>query len=159
MKRSVKTTNDHLVFEAEIEVAATPAACWKLLTTTTGLRSWFDELEVGELSENGYLLFVFKEAETVREIKLPILEFDPEIKIGFGWDQNEVFFKLVPLDAKHTRLLFRERILVPSEHTARDLSGWTLCLDAYQKAAEGREYEFDQARFAELLDEYNTALS
>lgn len=53
-----KRDNGGAVVNFELEINATKAEVFALLTTNAGLAKWFNELEVGELGADGYLLFV-----------------------------------------------------------------------------------------------------
>lgn len=58
-----KRDNGGAVVNFELEINATKAEVFALLTTNAGLAKWFNELEVGELGADGYLLFVMTPEE------------------------------------------------------------------------------------------------
>lgn len=146
---------DKTIFRMKARINNGVASCFKLVATTAGLQKWFGELEMGELSATGYLLFHMTETE---KIKMPILEFEENAALGFAWDNDAVYFQFVPLSENETQLIFTEEITQVTEHTPRDLAGWTLCLEAFKKAAEGESYTFDKAKFEVLYRDYQKKL-
>ncbi|MCH2746443.1 ATPase, partial [Listeria monocytogenes] len=75
--------------------------------TNTGLPKCFNELEVGELGADGYLLFVMPPEE---KITMPIRAFEPNQKLAFECDQDEVAFELNKITANKPRWTFTEQL-------------------------------------------------
>ncbi|MDT0001108.1 SRPBCC family protein [Listeria cossartiae subsp. cayugensis] len=143
-----------VTFELVINAANTEV--FELLTTNAGLAKWFNELEIGELGADGHLLFVMTPEE---KIKMPILVFEPNQKLAFEWDQDEVAFELNATEANKTKLTFTEQLTAITEHSPRDISGWHICLKKLQASAEGKTYDFNKAEFESLFAKYQKELN
>ncbi|WP_088810207.1 MULTISPECIES: ATPase [unclassified Listeria] len=155
MKPEIVKQGDKLIFCAVQTIDAPMTSCFELVSTTEGLGKWFAELEMGQLSADGYLLFKMTETE---KIEMPILEFEENVALGFAWDNDAVYFRFAPLSENETQLIFTEEIVQVTDHTPRDLAGWTICLDAFKKALEGEEFTFDKAYSDVLYEEYRKKL-
>lgn len=136
MNEAIERRDDDMtIVSFEVEISAPIQEVFALLTTNTGLAKWFNELEVGELGADGYLLFVMTPEE---KITMPIRAFEPNQKLAFEWDQDEVAFELNKITANKTRLTFTEQLTTITEHSPRDISGWHICLKKLQASAEGK---------------------
>lgn len=125
MNEAIERRDDDMtIVSFEVEISAPIQEVFALLTTNTGLAKWFNELEVGELGADGYLLFVMTPEE---KITMPIRAFEPNQKLAFEWDQDEVTFELNKITANKTRLTFTEQLTTITEHSPRDISGWHIC--------------------------------
>lgn len=130
MNEAIERRDDDMtIVSFEVEISAPIQEVFALLTTNTGLAKWFNELEVGELGADGYLLFVMTPEE---KITMPIRAFEPNQKLAFEWDQDEVAFELNKITANKTRLTFTEQLTTITEHSPRDISGWHICLKKLQ---------------------------
>ncbi|EAF5658927.1 SRPBCC family protein [Listeria innocua] len=139
-----------------MEISATKADVFALLTTNEGLAKWFNELEIGELGASGHLLFIMTPEE---KITMPIRAFEPNQKIAFQWDQDEVAFELNEIAGNKTKLVFTEQLTTITEHSPRDISGWHICLKKLQASAEKKTYDFNKATFETLFAKYQKALN
>ncbi|HAA0651041.1 SRPBCC family protein [Listeria innocua] len=151
-----KRDNDGAVVNFELEISATKADVFALLTTNEGLAKWFNELEIGELGASGHLLFIMTPEE---KITMPIRAFEPNQKIAFQWDQDEVAFELNEIAVNKTKLIFTEQLTTITEHSPRDISGWHICLKKLQASAEGKIYDFNKAEFETLFAKYQKELN
>ncbi|MBC1376237.1 SRPBCC family protein [Listeria sp. FSL L7-1699] len=157
MQESIRKQYDGMTLvEFEIEINAQVTDVFSLLTTNEGLQKWFNELEIGELGANGHLLFIMTPEE---KITMPIREFEPNRKLAFQWDQDEVTFELNEIARNKTKLFFTERLTVITEHSPRDISGWHICLKKLQASAEGKIYDFNKAEFETLFAKYQKELN
>lgn len=137
MNEAIERRDDDMtIVSFEVEISAPIQEVFALLTTNTGLAKWFNELEVGELGADGYLLFVMTPEE---KITMPIRAFEPNQKLAFEWDQDEVAFELNEITANKTRLTFTEQLTTITEHSPRDISGWHICLKKLQASETGRD--------------------
>ncbi|MGJ0466594.1 SRPBCC domain-containing protein, partial [Listeria monocytogenes] len=115
MNEAIERRDDDMtIVSFEVEISAPIQEVFALLTTNTGLAKWFNELEVGELGADGYLLFVMTPEE---KITMPIRAFEPNQKLAFEWDQDEVAFELNKITANKTRLTFTEQLTTITEHS------------------------------------------
>ncbi|EAE8347513.1 SRPBCC family protein [Listeria monocytogenes] len=151
-----KWDNDGAIVNFELEISATKAKVFALLTTNAGLAKWFNELEIGALDVDGYILFVMTPEE---KITMPIRAFEPNQKFAFEWDQDEVAFELIEISAEKTKLIFTEQLTTITEHSPRDISGWHICLKKLQASAEGKIYDFNKMEFETLFVKYQKELN
>ncbi|EAE6002518.1 SRPBCC family protein [Listeria monocytogenes] len=157
MNEAIERRDDGVtVVSFEVEISAPIQEVFALLTTNAGLAKWFNELEVGELGPDGYLLFIMTPEE---KITMPIRAFEPNRKLAFQWDQDEVAFELNEIAAEKTKLTFTEQLTTITEHSPRDISGWHICLKKLQASAEGKIYNFDKAEFETLFAKYQKVLN
>ncbi|EDO1159904.1 SRPBCC family protein [Listeria innocua] len=157
MYESIRKRDDGTTLvEFGLEVNAEVADVFSLLTTNEGLAKWFNELEIGELGANGHLLFIMTPEE---KITMPIRAFEPNKKIAFQWDQDEVAFELYEIAGNKTKLVFTEQLTAITEHSPRDVSGWHICLKKLQASAEKKTYDFNKATFETLFAKYQKALN
>ncbi|EAF0391487.1 SRPBCC family protein [Listeria monocytogenes] len=157
MNEAIERRDDGVtVVSFEVEISASIQEVFALLTTNAGLAKWFNELEVGELGADGYLLFIMTPEE---KITMPIRAFEPNRKLAFQWDQDEVAFELNEIAAEKTKLTFTEQLTTITEHSPRDISGWHICLKKLQASAEGKIYNFDKAEFETLFAKYQKVLN
>lgn len=119
MNEAIERRDDGVtVVSFEVEISAPIQEVFVLLTTNDGLAKWFNELEVGELGAGGYLLFIMTPEE---KITMPIRAFEPNQKLAFQWDQDEVAFELNEIAAEKTKLTFTEQLTTITEHSPRDI--------------------------------------
>jgi hypothetical protein len=82
-----------------------------------------------------------------------MLVFDPPKMMEFDWNREILCFEL----EEHrggTSLVFTHTFADVAK-SARDASGWTVCLDALEKRLEGEETEpFTPERFDALFSDY-----
>ncbi|HAA6475020.1 TPA_asm: ATPase [Listeria monocytogenes] len=157
MNEAIERRDDSItVVSFEVEISAPIQEVFALLTTNAGLAKWFNELEVGKLGADGYLLFIMTPEE---KITMPIRAFEPNQKIAFQWDQDEVAFELNEIAAEKTKLTFTEQLTTITEHSPRDISGWHICLKKLQASAEGKTYDFDKTEFETLFAKYQKTLN
>lgn len=137
-------------------VAAPVGQVWGYLSNDDLLSEWFPELAVGDLTEGGHMLFnMLPEAL----VKMPIKRFKPERDLAFDWDEDLVSFYLEPINEQETRLLFTERLGQLGDHSARDVAGWSLCLNRLKSAAEGRIHEVSGEAFEALVADFRAQLN
>src|SRR5690606_33596916 len=99
---------------------------WAMLVVNEQLVQWFPELRIEELREGGRILFDMQDG-TFEE--MTILELEPEAVLAFTWAKDQVRFELSATEEEGCRLVFSEQLYTITEHTARDLAGWHICLD------------------------------
>ncbi len=137
-------------------IAAPVADVWGYLSQDDLLAEWFPELAVGELAENGHMLFnMLPEAL----VKMPIRRFKSGRDLAFDWDDDLVSFYLEPINEQETRLLFTERLGHLDEHSARDVAGWRLCLGRLKRLAQGQGDEPSGEAFETLVADYRAQFS
>ncbi|MCJ1908403.1 SRPBCC domain-containing protein [Planococcus ruber] len=134
-------------------LAHTPQSVWQMLTDNQKLKQWFSELSVEDLKEGGTMRFDF-EGGSYEE--LAILEYEEGSILGFEWWKDQVHFEVRSLNGD-TQLLLIETIRQITPHTAKELTGWHVCLDVIQARLDGEEIDRDQ-EWQKELPEYERLL-
>ncbi|MDY0406774.1 SRPBCC family protein [Virgibacillus sp. 179-BFC.A HS] len=111
-----------------------PADVWAYLTDNNKLQQWFPELEIQALKNGGEIRFDFGDGNFER---MEITEMIPQKVLAFTWDKNLVRFELAT-DNSGCMLVFKEYLHEITEHTAKDLAGWHVCLDVIEALLDGR---------------------
>ncbi|MCG7406837.1 SRPBCC family protein [Paenibacillus sp. ACRRX] len=106
---------------------------WAWLTDNEKLKRWFAELRVVELRKGGIITFdmgdgTFEELEITAYMEQAILEYT--------WGKDKVRFELSPL-SEGCQLNLIEQITIMTDHTAKDLAGWHVCLDVIKLLLDG----------------------
>lgn len=114
------------------------AEVWSYITENTKLKQWFSELEIKELKPGGDIHFNFGDGS--HEL-IEILDVEPNRLFSFTWPpKNSVRFEL--RETKNgCELTFKEILYEINEHTARDLTGWHVCLDMIEALLDGETIE------------------
>ncbi|ETI69955.1 SRPBCC family protein [Neobacillus vireti] len=107
---------------------------WSWLTENEKLAQWFNELQVGELREGGFMRFDMPDG-TVEELE--ITELKKHAVFEFSWWVDSVRFELA-IESNGCKLVLIERIEKITDHTPKDLAGWHVCLDVIVALMDGR---------------------
>jgi uncharacterized protein YndB with AHSA1/START domain len=110
---------------------------WAYLTENDKLVQWFSELQVEELREGGVITFDMGDGTFD---KLRILELKTSSVIEFTWWEDTVRFELSP-ETEGCLLVFTEKMKSITPQTAKDLTGWHVCLDVIKALLDGRSIE------------------
>lgn len=108
---------------------------WAMLTENPKLQQWFSELTIEDLRKGGAIKFDMGNGEYEN---MAILDYEDGKKLAFEWGEDEVRFGLSSENGE-TRLELVETITKIIPHTAKDLAGWHVCLDAIEALLEGKE--------------------
>ncbi|MNO16829.1 hypothetical protein D3C76_65170 [compost metagenome] len=108
---------------------------WAMLTDNTLLAKWFSELRIEDLKAGGMIQFDMGDG-CFAEMK--ITEMKVNSVLEYTWGKDMVRFELSPA-ADGCRLLLIESIREITGHTAKDLSGWHVCLDVIGALLDGGE--------------------
>jgi len=130
MNEQLKIVDETLHVDFWLESEADKESVWAFLTTDERLSLWFAEIQIGELSETGYLEFILPN-ET---LTMPIIVFESGDKLAFQWASGEVCFEIK--EEQGTLLKFSEKL--PPEFPAwhRDIAGWSFVLSQLKSAIE-----------------------
>ena len=115
-------------------------AVWAMLTDNTQLARWFEELQVGDLRQGGFIKF---NAPGVIDENLMISELVPFSVLEFDWFGDVVRFELHP-DGENYVLILKEQLNSLSEQTKMDLAGWHVCLDVIHALLNGQIIDRDE---------------
>ncbi|MFS0872618.1 SRPBCC family protein [Paenibacillus xylanilyticus] len=116
---------------------------WSFLTENDKLSKWFSELQIEDLREGGLVKFDMGDG-TFEEMR--ITHFEPYTVLAYTWGEDEVRFELQRAQ-EGCQLVLMETIHNITSHTAKDLAGWHVCLDAIgalldEHTLESREDEW-----------------
>lgn len=155
-KAVIKATKESTTATWRVELPTAVPEVWALLTTDSGLASWFSELRMGKLGADGHLVFMMTETE---QIQMPIKAFSVNQRLGFEWGADQVVFQLTPTENHQTTLELTEVMTQITEHTPRDLAGWTVCLEKLKTVVQGGSFHFSEMLFDELYQDYQDKLN
>lgn len=130
---------------------------WEMLTNNQRLALWFDELRVIELEKGGYLNFDMGDGTFQR---IDIIDFEEYEVLEFTWDDNFVRFELFE-EPGGCNLVLIERVTEITEHTAKDLAGWHVCLDVIQSILDNelinaqKEQKYWYEKYTKALNSYS----
>lgn len=123
---------------------------WSYLTENEKLQLWFPELEIGDLENDGRIHFDLQDGtyET-----MDILEVNRERVFAFTWDKNSVRFEL-EANSFGCRLVLKEYLNEVTDHTAKDLAGWHICLDVIEALLDGTTIRNRRGRWNKWYPKY-----
>lgn len=153
MNEQLKIVDETLYVDFWLEIEADKENVWAFLTTDERLSLWFTEIQIGELSETGYLKFILPN-ET---LTMPIIAFESGKKLAFQWASGEVCFEIN--EEQGTLLKFSEKL--PPEFPAwhRDIAGWSLVLPQLKSAIEGNPLPFPKEQHPLAEEKYRQKIA
>ena len=155
MLAEIQRLNDETVVEFHRDFPYPITKVWKMLTDNDQLVKWFSELKIQELIEGGKLLFDMGngsyEEMTIIEVKVPEVW-------EFTWDENLIRFNLSE-NPSGTHLVLKEYIKEVTNHTARDIAGWHVCLDVIEGLLADEPIKNRQAEWEKVFPEYKKQLT
>lgn len=144
-----------LQVEYSLTIPVETKIVWNYLTKTENIAQWFQEIEVGELRSDGYMIFRLPDSE----ITMPILSFIQDEEIAYEWGGvGSVCFKLIPI-SEGTKLYFYESLPEDFSHRIRDIAGWSLTLERLKQTILGKQATFDMDKFQETENRYREIVS
>lgn len=154
MLAEIQRLNDETVAEFHRDFPYPVTKVWEMLTDNDQLVKWFSELKIQELAEGGKLLFDMGDGSyeemTITEVKIPTVW-------EFTWDENLVRFNLSE-NPTGTHLVLKEYIKEVTEHTARDIAGWHVCLDVIGMLLADESIGNRQKEWEKVYPEYKKQL-
>ncbi|OKP88283.1 activator of Hsp90 ATPase 1 family protein [Paenibacillus helianthi] len=123
---------------------------WAMLTDNALLAKWFPELKAQDLSAGGSMIFDMGDGSSV---VMEIMDIKVNSILEYVWGNDSVRFELSP-DGDGTRLLLIESISEITSHTAKDLSGWHVCLDVIEALLDGEELQNRKKVWEQWFVEY-----
>ncbi|OKP96410.1 SRPBCC family protein [Paenibacillus sp. P46E] len=123
---------------------------WAMLTDNALLAKWFPELRAQDLSAGGSMIFNLADGSS---IVMGIKDIKVNSVLEYVWGNDSVRFELSP-DTDGTRLLLIESISAITSHTAKDLSGWHVCLDVIGALLDGEELRNRKTVWEQWFTEY-----
>jgi len=107
---------------------------WSWLTDNDKIPLWFPELRVDTLRDGGLIKFNLGNGQFEEMV---IIDFVENEVLEYTWGDDFVRFELVDYRGG-CKLIFTEKMKVITEHTAKDLAGWHVCLDVISALIEGK---------------------
>lgn len=155
MLAEIQQVNDETVAEFHRDFPYPIQEVWTMLTDNDHLVEWFSELRIHELAEGGKLLFDIGDGSyeemTITEVKIPTVW-------EFTWDKNLIRFNLSE-NPRGTHLVLKEYMKEVTEHTARDIAGWHVCLDVIGLLLANKPIEDRQEEWNKVYPQYNEQLT
>ncbi|MHA6529144.1 SRPBCC family protein [Paenibacillus sp. BAC0078] len=134
---------------------------WAMLTENALLAKWFPELSIQELSAGGVIKFDMQDGSF---IELEITDVKTNSILEYTWGNDLVRFEL-DAEPEGSSLLLVESILEITDHTAKDLSGWHVCLDVISVLLDGEElqnrrqvWEQQFVEYTRLVEDFRKAM-
>ncbi|EMY34560.1 activator of Hsp90 ATPase 1 family protein [Arthrobacter crystallopoietes BAB-32] len=124
---------------------------WQALTDDEQLSAWFPCRVRLEERAGGRIEFLFPDQEPDYG---EVLEFEPESRLGFSWDQEVLHWYLHP-DADGCRLMMTNTLQDP-ESRAKVAAGWHGCFQALDALLSGSEAQLTP--LPELIEHYRQTL-
>lgn len=131
---------------------------WQAITEPAGLAAWFPHPVELELRVGGKATFVndpgFDIDEELIASSGEVIELDPKRRFAFTWGNDLLSFEL-SAHANGCRLVFTHRL--PHRAAAiRTVSGWSVCLDAFEAALAGSDNDSPgwRAYYDRYLEKY-----
>ena len=153
MNEQLKIVDETLHVDFWLESEADKESVWAFFTTDERLSLWFAEIQIGELSETGYLEFILPN-ET---LTMPIIVFESGDKLAFQWASGEVCFEIK--EEQGTLLKFSEKL--PPEFPAWhcDIAGWSFVLPQLKSAIEGKPLPFPKEKHSQAEEKYRQEMT
>lgn len=123
---------------------------WSWLTENEKLAKWFSQLRVDDLREGGLIKFDMQDGTFV---DLTITECSMFSVLEYTWGEDRVRFELYP-EAEGCRLVLIEKIKIITDHTAKDLAGWHVCLDVIEALMDGRTIDSRKEEWKKRHERY-----
>ncbi|HYS98864.1 MAG TPA: SRPBCC family protein [Candidatus Dormibacteraeota bacterium] len=126
----------HWQLRFERELAHSPARVWRALTEPEELRKWFpDEIVVEEWKVGARLRFQDANAK-MPPFEGEVLAFQPPSLLEFRWGTDTIRLEVAPRGSGCVLTLIDT--IDELGKAARDGAGWHVCLDALQRALDGK---------------------
>jgi uncharacterized protein YndB with AHSA1/START domain len=128
-----------------------PKKVWAYLTENNKIKQWFPELEVKALNKGGAILFDFHDGNYE---EMEILDVKTEEILEFVWPpKNTVRFELAD-EQGICGLIFKQFLHEITEHTAKDLAGWHVCLNVIETLLNEQEIRDRKENWEKVYPKY-----
>lgn len=127
---------------------------WEYLTRTEKTSEWFPEIKVGNLEEQGYMIFKTSE----RDIHMPVSAFEPEKLLTYAWATGTVRFEIAT-HPEGTQLSFLDILPENFPNRSRDITGWSIVLEQLRNAILGKPTEYNLDLHQEAEKKYDIIIA
>lgn len=127
---------------------------WAMLTDNERLALWFDELRADELRKGGAMTFDMGDGTFER---MEITDYEPQSVLEYEWGEDRVRFSL-HAEPEGCLLLLEENINRITDHTAKDLAGWHVCLEVVETILNGGRLDNRKDVWQQWYEKYAAAL-
>lgn len=111
---------------------------WAALSNNDFLPKWMPNLKVKELKQGGAITFNMFDGTS---FDMVITDYKEMSVLEYEWGSGHVRFELFSEEAG-CHLVLKEFIPGISDHTAKDLAGWHVCMDVFTDLLNGKEQAF-----------------
>ncbi|MFS0782569.1 SRPBCC family protein [Bacillus sp. 1P06AnD] len=147
MQASLKKVEKCYTATFHVHLQHTIEQVWKALTENEQLKEWMPNLQAEDLRTGGSLSFHMLDG-TGTILPLTIIAYKEQAILEFEWGTDAVKFVLEEC-VDGCMLTLKETIHTLTEHTAKDLSGWHMCLIRMSSLLEGKPSGFQPDKWEE----------
>jgi len=131
-------------------------AVWAVLIENDKLAKWMSNLKVMDLRKGGVIQFDMQD-DSGTFIDMEIIDFKHGTVLEFVWGEDRVRFE-VHATEDQTNLTLTEYIGTLTDHTAKDLAGWHVCLDMFAAVLADQPIDFPMDRWQKWYENYQVAV-
>ncbi|RHW38412.1 activator of Hsp90 ATPase 1 family protein [Lysinibacillus yapensis] len=125
---------------------------WSFLISNENFKFWMDHLEITDLSKGGNINFHYNDGSEKLE-KMTIIDYQEGQVLEFEWGEGAVRFE-VHENEGGSKLILKESLAKITDHTAKDLAGWHVCLIRFSKALNGEDNPIPEEEWEKWYAEY-----
>lgn len=130
---------------------------WGTLTENRKLKGWMSNLQIVELRKGGTIKFNMNDG-TDHSFDMMIIDYAEKSLLQFEWGDGSVRFEVFPKN-EVTVLKLKEYIPALSDHTAKDLAGWHICLEMFDAVLKGQFPDFPKGEWESWHKEYKELIN
>lgn len=154
MQASIQKKENHYLARFERKLKHPVRDVWAMLTDNDRLAFWFDELRADELRKGGAMTFDMGDGTFER---MEITDYEPQSVLEYEWGEDRVRFSLHP-ESEGCLLVLEETVNRITDHTAKDLAGWHVCLEAVETILDGGKPDDREELWRHWHEKYTAAL-
>ncbi|MBS4172763.1 SRPBCC family protein [Bacillus sp. FJAT-49736] len=132
------------------------AEVWAALTENGKLQNWFSNLQTVDLRKGGTIKFNMNDGSG-ESIDMKITDFQKDSVLEYEWGEGVVRFEL-STHSNGTQLLLKDFFPVLNDHTAKDISGWHICLDVLVSLLNGVKIDFSMEEWNKVYEIYKAEM-
>ncbi|KQL54329.1 activator of Hsp90 ATPase 1 family protein [Heyndrickxia shackletonii] len=125
---------------------------WAALTENDKLVKWFSNLQVTDLRKDGTIKFHMNDGSG-KSIDMRITDYEKGSVLEYEWGEGSVRFELSP-QSEECLLVLSDIFPTTTDHTAKDIAGWHICLDVFTALLDGVSMEFPMEEWQKVYEQY-----